>query len=727
MIKRLLIANRGEIAIRIAQAASELGIATVGIYSEDDATSLHVKRVDEAVALGGRGSAAYLDIAAVVAAAKSSRCDAIHPGYGFLSENAGLASACAGAKIAFVGPTPEQLELFGDKARARAQAEKSKVPVLPGTDGSVDVAGATAFFKKHAKSGIALKAIAGGGGRGMRLVTHEGDIADAFARASAEARSAFGNGALYAERLVRQARHIEVQIVGDGKGGIAALGERECSLQRRSQKIVELAPSPNLKPAMRNKIVDAATAMAKAVRYRSLGTFEFLVDGNDFFFIEANPRLQVEHTVTEEVWGVDLVQLQLRGELPKGATPHGAAIQLRVNMETMTEDGSAKPGGGTLTVFEPPSGPGVRVDTYGYAGYRTNPNFDSLLAKVIVKGPTFDAALARAERALASFRLEGAPSNIGFLRALLADKDVRTDKVHTRFVDEHAKKLIAAAVKLDGGRYFQAAATPSPGSRQVGARVDAVDPLAVLLFGKAVAQPVARDASSDAPEGTVPVPAPMQGTIVSLSVKEGDAVAAGQPLLIMDAMKMQHEIKSPARGYVRRIAVEAGETVYEGHALLFVEEANVEVKGNAVEEKIDLDYIRPDLAEYFERRAMTLDDKRPDSVARRRKTNQRTARQNLDDLVDPGSFVEYGAFTIASQRTRRTIEDLIEKTPADGLITGIGRINGSLFGPDKSRVAVAHYDYTVLAGTQGKTNHHKKDRLFEIVEDQRIPLVFFTE
>jgi acetyl/propionyl-CoA carboxylase alpha subunit/acetyl-CoA carboxylase carboxyltransferase component len=728
MIEKLLIANRGEIAIRIAQAASELGIATVGIFSEDDATSLHVKRVDEAVALKGRGAAAYLDIAAVVAAAKSSGCDAIHPGYGFLSENGGLARACAEAKIAFVGPTPEQLDLFGDKARARAQAGKSKVPVLPGTDGAVDVAGATAFFKKHAKAGIALKAIAGGGGRGMRLVTHEGDIADAFARASAEAQSAFGNGALYAERLVRQARHIEVQIVGDGKGGIAALGERECTLQRRSQKIVELAPSPNLKPAMRKKIVDAATAMAKAVRYRSLGTFEFLVDGNDFFFIEANPRLQVEHTVTEEVWGVDLVQTQLRGELPKGAVPQGAAIQLRVNMETMTEDGSAKPGGGTLTVFEPPSGPGMRVDTYGYAGYRTNPNFDSLLAKVIVKGPTFDAALARAERALASFRLEGAPSNIGFLRALLADKDVRADKIHTRFVDEHAGKLIAAAAKLDGARYFQATvAAPASGARQAGARVDAVDPLAVLTFGKA-SSPIMSEPEARGPEEEgVPVPAPMQGTIVSLSVKEGDAVAAGQPLLIMDAMKMQHEIKSPARGYVRRIAVEAGETVYEGHALMFVEEADVEVKGAAVEEKIDLDYIRPDLAEYFERRAMTLDDKRPDSVARRRKTNQRTARQNLDDLVDPNSFVEYGAFTIASQRTRRTIEDLIEKTPADGLITGIGRINGSLFGPEKSRVAVAHYDYTVLAGTQGKTNHHKKDRLFEIVEDQRIPLVFFTE
>ncbi|HYC65863.1 MAG TPA: carboxyl transferase domain-containing protein, partial [Reyranellaceae bacterium] len=440
------------------------------------------------------------------------------------------------------------------------------------------------------------------------------------------------------------------------------------------------------------------------------------------------PRLQVEHTVTEEVWDVDLVKTQLEGALPKGVSPRGHAIQLRVNMETMMADGSAKPGGGTLTAFEPPSGPGVRVDTYGYAGYRTNPNFDSLLAKVIVHAPgSFADAVARAERALAAFRLEGAPSNIAFLRALLANKDFRADKVHTRFVDEHAKDLVAAAGKLNGGLYFPAATSATPG-RQAGARVDAVDPLAVLAFGKS--SPT-HPLPSPPPEGEgrvgVPLLAPMQGTIVSIAVKEGDAVAQGQPLLIMDAMKMQHEIASPARGYVRRIAVEPGETIYEGHALLFVEEADVEVKGASTEEKIDLDYIRPDLAEYQQRRAMTLDDKRPEAVARRRKTNQRTARQNLNDLIDPDSFVEWGAFAIASQRTRRTQEDLIEKTPADGLITGIGRVNGKLFGPEKSRVAVAHYDYTVLAGTQGKTNHHKKDRLFEIVEQQRIPLVFFTE
>ena len=739
MIKKLLIANRGEIAIRIAQAAAELGIATVAVFSEDDANSLHTKRADEVRPLKGRGAAAYLDIAAVIEAARASGCDAVHPGYGFLSENAALARDCADAGLVFVGPTPEQIDLFGDKTRARAHAGKNNAPVLSGTDGATDAAGIKAFFAKHAKSGIVIKAIAGGGGRGMRIVTAESDIAEAFTRASAEAKAAFGNGDLYAERLIVRARHIEVQIVGDGMGGIVALGERECTIQRRSQKIVELAPSPNLAEAMRGKIVDAAVAMAKAVNYRSLGTFEFLVDdaAKDFFcFIEANPRLQVEHTVTEEVWGVDLVKAQLRlaggaslDEVGvKGAVPRGHAIQLRVNMETMTADGSAKPGGGTLTVFEPPSGPGVRVDTYGYAGYRTNPNFDSLLAKVIVHAPSpdFADALARAERALAAFRLEGAPSNIAFLRALLAHPDFRANRVHTRFIDEHAKELVAVAAQPQSGLYFQAAAALAPGGRQAGARVDAVDPLAVLSFGKA-AQQATPEAASDAPEGTVAVRAPMQGTIVSLSVKEGDAVAAGQPLLVMDAMKMQHEIASPARGYVRRIAVEAGETIYEGHALLFVEEADVEVKGAAVEEKIDLDHVRPDLAEYFDRRAMTLDDRRPEAVARRRKTNQRTARQNLDDLVDEGSFVEYGAFAVASQRTRRTIDDLIERTPADGLITGIGRVNGALFGPEASRVAVAHYDYTVLAGTQGKTNHHKKDRLFEIVEKQRIPLVFFTE
>ena len=741
MFRKVLIANRGEIAVRIARAANELGVASVAIYAPEDASSLHVTRADAAVALPGAGAAAYLDSAAVVAAAVASGCDAVHPGYGFLAENADFARAVIAAGLTFVGPGPETLERFGDKGAARRLAREVGVPLAAGTEGATSLAEAAAFMASLGGRPVMVKAVAGGGGRGMRMVERAADLADAYRRAASEALAAFGSDALYIEELIRPARHVEIQVLGDAAGAAMHLFERECSLQRRHQKLVEIAPAPGLDPALRDAMAAAAVKLAGAARLSTLCTVEFLVDqeAGRFVFMEANPRLQVEHTVTEEVYGVDLVKAQLR--LAAGvalaetglaaATPRGHAIQLRINMETMTADGSAKPGGGTLTAFEPPSGPGVRVDTYGYAGYRTNPNFDSLLAKVIVHAPSpdFGDALARAERALAAFRLEGAPSNIAFLRALVAHPDFRADKVYTRFVDDHAGALIEQAAKLKAGLYFEPAApVAAANGRQAGARVDSVDPLAVLAFGKRTTETAdAAGAGSDAPEGTVALPAPMQGTIVSIAVKEGDAVAAGQALLVMDAMKMQHEIRSPARGYVRRIAVEAGETIYEGHALLFVEEADVEVKGQAVEETIDLDHIRPDLAEYLDRRAITLDDRRPDAVARRRKTNQRTARENLDDLVDPNSFVEYGAFAIASQRTRRTLEDLIEKTPADGLITGIGRVNGSLFGPERSRVAVAHYDYTVLAGTQGKNNHHKKDRIFEIVENQRIPLVVFTE
>ncbi len=485
MIRKLLIANRGEIAIRIAEAAAELGIATVGVYSEDDATSLHVKRVDQAVALKGKGAAAYLDIASVIAAARAAKCDAIHPGYGFLSENAAFATACAAAKIAFVGPTPEQLALFGDKARARAQAVKCKVPVLPGT-GEVDVAGATAFFRKHAKAGVALKAIAGGGGRGMRLVRSEAEIAQAFTHASAEAKSAFGNGALYAERLVSGARHIEIQIVGDGKGGVVALGERECTLQRRSQKIVEMAPSPGLAASLRKKIVAAAVAMAKSVKYRSLGTFEFLVDGDDFFFIEANPRLQVEHTVTEEVWGVDLVQAQLLGLLPKrDRAPRGFAIQLRVNMETMT--------GGRLGQTGRRHAHGVRAAVGPRRAGRQlrlcGLSHQSQLRFAAGQGDRAGADLrggrgaGRARARLVPARGRAVEPRLP-ARAAGRQGRARRPGAHA-FRRRACEETDRGGGKAAGRAVLRgAASTRQENTRQAGARVDAVDPLAVLSFGK---------------------------------------------------------------------------------------------------------------------------------------------------------------------------------------------------------------------------------------------------
>ncbi len=314
-IRKLLIANRGEIAIRIARAAGELGIASVAVYSDDDAFSLHVRKADESCALGSSGASAYLDAEKMVAAAKKTGCDAIHPGYGFLSEDVSLATGCAEEGLVFVGPSLAILRLFGDKTAARALAERLGVPVIPGTSGPTTLQEATAFFDSvEVGTGVMIKAVAGGGGRGMRPVWRRNELEQAYARCQSEARTSFGDDALYVERLLANVRHIEVQIVGDRSGNVTHLFERECTLQRRNQKLVEIAPSPSLTPALRERITQAARELAQAARYENLGTFEFLVDaglkGTEpfFAFIEANPRLQVEHTVTEETLGIDLVR-----------------------------------------------------------------------------------------------------------------------------------------------------------------------------------------------------------------------------------------------------------------------------------------------------------------------------------------------------------------------------------------------------------------------------------
>ena len=733
-MRSLLIANRGEIAIRVARAAAELGLRTVAVYSEDDSRSLHTRRADEARALRGSGAAAYLDIAQLVALACEAGCDAIHPGYGFLAENAAFARACAEAGLKFVGPRPDLLEQFGDKARARALAQRCGVPLLPGTDGPTSLAEARLFQREH--GAVMIKAIAGGGGRGMRAVQHAEELEAAYARCCSEARSAFGNDELYVEALLPHARHVEVQIVGDGSGAVVHLWERECSVQRRNQKLIEIAPAPGLDAGLRAQLLDAALRIGRATNFDSLGTVEFLLDlRGGFAFIEANARLQVEHTVTEEVTGIDLVQTQLR--IAAGRTlaelglvqervpaPRGFALQARVNAETMGADGAALPSGGTLAVFEPPSGRGVRVDACGYAGYTTNPRFDSLLAKLIVHGADCADAIARARRSLAEFRVEGVETNLPFLRALLARPELEAGRMHTRFVEEHAAELVAA----------QDASTPklafpsAQGAGLAGARVDARDPLAVLEYGKAVAVSSAASAAPEStPEGVAILCAPLQGTIVSVDVGLGEHVAAGQPLLVMEAMKMEHVITAEASGVVRRIEVARGDAVFAGHALLRIELSEDDRRHVAAREAVDLERIRPDLAEALARHEIGLDEARPDAIARRRKTGQRTARENVADLCDPGTFVEYGPLVIAAQRRRRTLDDLIARTPADGMIAGIGAVNGALFGETTARCILMSYDYTVLAGTQGQQNHRKKDRLFELAQKWRLPVVFFTE
>ncbi len=748
--------------MRVARTARELGIATVAVAGEDDTDSLHGRIADECAVLEGRGVTPYLDVEQIVGAVERAGCDAIHPGYGFLAENPALALACEEAGIAFVGPSGRHLQLFGDKLAARALASRHGVPLLSATSEPTSLEAARSFLHEHGP--MMIKALAGGGGRGMRVVRTEAELDTAYERCASEAAAAFGNGDLYVERLIEHARHIEVQIVGDGES-VAQLGERECTLQRQNQKIVEVAPSPTLAPETRRAVCDAAAEMAAAVGYRSLGTWEFLLDAQDpstFVFCEVNARIQVEHTVTEEVTGVDLVAAQLRiaggarlADLsltqPEVPSPRGYAIQCRVNTETMRPDGTAHPSGGVLHAFETPSGPRIRIDTYGYAGYRTNPSFDSLLAKVIAHHPGRDYADAvrRARSAVTEFRIEGVATNLGFLAALLDRPEVARNELTTSFTADHAESLCevaAQATSLWGPQ-------PNPASTQEAGRAGAVvddDPLAVLRHGDLDGAHAAR-AASDAmrahatatgalrhrapmsvsaaggPDGCIAVAAPLQGTIVSLAVAPGDPVAAGRQVAVMEAMKMEHVVTSAVTGVVRMLGVTPGDTVYEGHALAFVEEADVAVDLDETTAAVDLDHIRPDLAEVHERRGFGLDEHRPQAVAKRHGRGHRTARENIADLVDPGTFVEYSPLMVAAQRRRRSMEDLIANTQGDGMVAGVAGVNGDLFGAERSQAVVMSYDYMVLAGTQGGNNHRKKDRMFEIAAHHRLPVVLLAE
>jgi acetyl/propionyl-CoA carboxylase alpha subunit/acetyl-CoA carboxylase carboxyltransferase component len=717
-IRRLLIANRGEIAVRIARTARNQGIETIVAHAEDEADAPFVRAGDAAQPLAGTGPAAHLSVDGVVAAAVAAGCDAVHPGYGFLSENPALARACRDAGITFVGPGASQLETFGDKLRGRAAAEAAGVPVLAATSGATDVAAAEAFFDEHGP--LMVKAVAGGGGRGMRVVRERSELADAMATCAREAAAAFGDDAVYVEELLVGARHVEVQIVGDGQR-VEHLHERDCTLQRRRQKVIETAPAWDLSPSVRVQLQDAAVRLGEHVDYDSLGTVEFLVAGERIAFIECNARLQVEHTVTEMITGLDLVEIQLAlaggaslGSLDLFAPPPvtGAAVQARVLMETVGPDGQAVPAGGTIARFDAPSG--VRVDTFAddpaaLVGYTTSPRYDSLLAKVVVHAEEPDALLDAAAVALEELRIEGVDTNASFLVALVRDPAVRAGDIDTTWLE-------ANAARLGGG---------GTGRRLAGAAVDRNDPLAVLEHGRSSDRvpsslPDSVPPPLPDPEGVVVVRAPMQGTIASISVGVGDEVAAGATVAVMEAMKMEHVITTPTSGIVRRIDVEAGDAVFAGHDLVVLEAADVAATAGLDEDDVDLDEIRADLAEVHSRHAHGLDENRPDAVERRRKLGKRTARENVADLIDEGSLIEYGPLVVAAQKKRRSIEDLREKTPGDGLVGGVATVDGHA-------VAVASYDYTVLAGTQGLNNHRKKDRLFEIAEHNRLPLVFFTE
>jgi len=445
LFKKILIANRGEIALRIISACRELGIRTVAVYSEADRDALHVRFADEDVCIGPYPSAAsYLNISAIVSAAEITEADAIHPGYGFLSENAYFAEILHDCHITFIGPSPEAVRKMGDKSLARRTVAAVGVPTVPGSPGPVETLDEALAFAKKAGYPVILKASAGGGGRGMRVARDEKELSGAYETARAEAETAFGNSEVYLEKYLEEPRHIEFQVFGDTHGNLRQLGERECSIQRRHQKLIEESPSAALDEATRAKMGEAAIAAARSVNYTNAGTVEFLLDSQGrFYFMEMNTRLQVEHPVTEQVSGVDIVKEQIAvaaGEPlsfgPKQLRPRGHAIEFRINAE---DPFTFHPSPGRITAFHPPGGHGVRLDTAAYSGYVIPPYYDSLIAKLIVRGRDRLEAIERGRRALDMFVIEGIKTTIPMHRRILDDPDFVNGRLSTRFMERYAQ------------------------------------------------------------------------------------------------------------------------------------------------------------------------------------------------------------------------------------------------------------------------------------------------
>jgi len=455
MFKKVLIANRGEIALRVIRACRELGIRTVAVYSEADRESLHVRFADEDVCIGPAPARdSYLNIPRIIAAAEITGADAIHPGYGFLAENAEFAEICERSRITFIGPTAEQIQLMGDKAVARRTMAAEGVPTVPGSEGALADVDEALRVAHEIGFPVLIKAAAGGGGKGMRVAPDAESFAKHFQAAQREAAAAFGDPSVYLEKYLARPRHIEFQVIGDKHGRVIHLGERECSIQRRHQKLIEESPSPVMTEELRARMGEAAVRGAAAIGYASVGTIEFLLDEDgSFYFMEMNTRIQVEHPVTELVTGIDLVKEQIRVaagaplSIPEGPVKlNGHAIECRINAEDPSRNFAPAPG--TISIFHPPGGPGVRVDTHAYAGYRIPPYYDSLLAKLLVHGATREEALARMRLALESFIIEGegVHTTIPFLLELIQDPDFVAGNFDTKFLDRRmAERATAVA------------------------------------------------------------------------------------------------------------------------------------------------------------------------------------------------------------------------------------------------------------------------------------------
>ena len=572
---KILIANRGEIAVRIIRTAREMSIATVAVYSEPDRDALHVRMADEAYLLGPAApSQSYLDIDKLLDVAKRSGAQAIHPGYGFLAENAPFARRVIAAGLVWIGPHPDAIDAMGDKLRARQAMAKANVPFVPGgTQAIEDVAGAIEAAKTYGLP-LALKASGGGGGKGLRVARTLDEIESAFTTAKREAEAYFKNGTIYAERYLENPKHVELQILADKHGNVLHVGERDCSLQRRHQKLWEEAPA-QIPLKVRRAMREAGVRAAQAIAYDSVGTIECLVAGDEFFFLEMNTRIQVEHTVTEMVSGLDLVREQIRvaagealGYEQNDVTFTGAAIEGRVNAEDPAQN--FRPAPGTVTAYREPAGLGVRVDSAAYPGFTISPDYDSMIAKLVVWAPTRAQAIARMRRAIDEYIIEGVPTTLPLLRALCDQPDVTNASYGTATLEAFAQGVFRRDLTPSANLGMES----SEASVQT-VRVEVNDKLyRVRVFdlpertssttstnGARRSAPRAATKKRSADASGNDVISPMHGVVVEMKVAQGDAIAEGQVVAIVEAMKMMNEIRAHKAGMAKSVHAKAGETV----------------------------------------------------------------------------------------------------------------------------------------------------------------------
>ncbi|HVF03074.1 MAG TPA: acetyl-CoA carboxylase biotin carboxylase subunit [Rubrobacteraceae bacterium] len=585
MFEKVLVANRGEISVRIIRALREMGVASVAVYSDADRESLHARLADEAYHVGpASATESYLDIGKLIGVAQRSGAEAVHPGYGFLAESAPFARAVEEAGLAWIGPHPGAIEAMGSKVESRRIMGKAGVPMVPGTKDPVGSADEVRTFAGEHGYPVAVKASAGGGGKGFAVAQDDEGAATAFERASREGVAYFGDGSVYTEKYLSGPRHVEIQVVRDKHGNATHLGERDCSIQRRHQKLLEESPSPAIDPVMREAMGEAAIGAAEAVGYDNVGTVEFLVQDDEFYFLEMNTRVQVEHPVTEEVTGIDIVQTGVRvaagEELPftqEDVGWRGHAIEVRLNAEDAANDFVPSPG--TVTVYEEPGGPGVRVDSSLREPGVVPEHYDPLFAKLIVRGADREDALRRLRRALGEFRIEGIATTLPFFEAILEDEVFVKGAYTTGFVAERMERLKIKAHQA-GSAHGGSAGTSPKEAREVEIEVNGklfrVKVYAEEAEGRSggMKAPLMRGGREKGRGAAVTegaVVAPMQGTIVKVLVEEGQEVAADEAVCVLEAMKMESEIRVKSAGTVSEVLVEAGQTVRSGDALVTLE------------------------------------------------------------------------------------------------------------------------------------------------------------